>query len=347
MINISYNVDLRGYTTFGIDARATALVEYDSPDDLTRLFAPEPPAESPIDDIAWMHIGAGSNMLFCGAYDGAVLHSRITSVAERFVDGNKVRLTVGSGVVFDDLIARCVEKGYWGIENLSHIPGEAGAAAVQNVGAYGVEFADVARRVRCYDTVGKRFVDFDVAECDYGYRYSRFKGSDKGRYIVVEVEIELSLDRDPVLTYAPLNKLVDPTVAEVREAVIAVRKTKLPEVSEAGSAGSFFKNPVVDLTVVEQIRQATGLEPSCHMVAGPDGREMAKVSAAWLIDKAGLKGSRCGGAGLWPTQPLVIVNEGGATAADVVALEQKIVRTVDGRFGITLEPEVEHVGCGI
>ncbi len=337
MISLTTFSDLTSHNTFGLHATARMYIEYDSPEDLKELY------HKGLFKSQWIHIGAGSNLLFAVQnYDGAVLHSGIKNivVADSATPG-EIELTLGAGLVLDEVIADFSEQGYYGIENLSGIPGEVGAGAVQNVGAYGVEFADRIVAVHVFDTRTGETVIFDRERCRYGYRESLFKtGSDSGRYIVTHVRISLSRNMEPVLTYGSLSTLAHDTLPSViRGAVLAIRASKLPDPKEYGSAGSYFKNPVISPEAFDFACKMYGSEIPFHQTSSG----LMKVSAAWLIDRTGLKGERCGGAALWHSQPLVIYNAGNATASDVVKLQQIIVERVRERFGITLIPEVQRV----
>ena len=263
-----------------------------------------------------------------------------------------VLVSVGAGVIFDDFCAWAAKEGLWGVENLSYIPGEVGASAVQNIGAYGVEVKDVIRTVYCYDTVEEEFVHFDVAECRYGYRDSIFKDPEvKGRYVVTHVVFVLSRTPQPRLDYGHLKDAVAASMQEVtpgliRKVIIKIRKEKLPEPSVMGSAGSFFKNPVITVEHFKRIEAAAKAElgPDCKVPHYdlPDG--MVKVPAAWMIEQCGWKGRRSGGAAVYEKQPLVIVNyTGEAYPEEIVGLEKRVMASVKAKFDVDLHPEVEHV----
>ncbi|MCM1293272.1 MAG: UDP-N-acetylmuramate dehydrogenase [Bacteroides sp.] len=316
-------------------------IEYTSIDDL-------PQVAQLIRDVKHINIGSGSNMLFTGDFDGAVLHSAIKDTEWTLTDDEEksVIARIGAGVVFDELIERFAANGIWGAENLSGIPGEVGAAAVQNVGAYGVEACNLIRQVECYDLAENKFVTFDVGECQYGYRWSMFKRKDiHDRYIITYVVMKLSVKPNPKLEYGSIRKHLasdTPSVMELRDTIIKIRNEKLPSVDKIGSAGSFFKNPVVDRARFEEVQAIVGpsvVVPHYEVAGG------VKIPAAWLIDHCGLKGYSDGNAGVWESQPLVIVNRTGkATAGEILAVENKVISKVKNKFGITLHPEVEHVG---
>jgi UDP-N-acetylmuramate dehydrogenase len=324
--------------------KARCFMEYDSVADLVDIEFEE--LARPV-----LHIGGGSNLLFTDDFKGTVLHSKINFI-EILEDGSDVLVSVGSGVVFDDFCAWAAKEGLWGVENLSYIPGEVGASAVQNIGAYGVEVKDVIRTVYCYDTVEEEFVKFDVEECEYGYRDSVFKDPEvKGRYVVTHVVFALSRTPQPRLDYGHLRDAVmtagsELTPALIRRVIIKIRKEKLPEPSVMGSAGSFFKNPVITAEHFARMEAAAKAElGSDYKVPHydlPDGT--VKVPAAWLIEQCGWKGRRSGGAAVYDKQPLVIVNyTGDAYPEEIVGLERRIIASVKAKFDIDLHPEVEHV----
>lgn len=299
------------------------------------------------------HIGGGSNLLFTGDFPGTVLHSAIRHIEVISDSDDEVLVRVGAGVEFDKLCEWAAGRSLWGPENLSHIPGEAGAAAVQNIGAYGVEAKDIIREVRAFDLVSRRFLTFSVEECNYGYRDSFFKSPEgKDRYIITGIVFAFRRNGSPILEYGNLRETLlsrcpCPTPSDVRETIISIRRTKLPEVGEVGSAGSFFKNPVVSREVFGNVVRVSGRDEASvphYPVPGPGGEPWVKIPAAWLIDQCGWKGAVRGGAGVWPSQPLVIINASGeASPEEILALEECIRMSVSDRFGIVLSPEVEHI----
>ena len=346
MIRTEYYKDLTKMNTFGMKVKARCFIEYDSVVDLVDIEFGE--LARPV-----LHIGGGSNLLFTDDFKGTVLHSKINFIEIVEDDApteTKVYVSVGAGVVFDDFCAWAAKEGLWGVENLSYIPGEVGASAVQNIGAYGVEVKDVVRKVYCYDTQEEEFVNFDVEECGYGYRDSIFKRPEiKGRYIVTHVVFELSREPKPVLDYGHLRDAtsdVQVTPELIRKTIIKIRKEKLPEPSVKGSAGSFFKNPVVPMEHFLKIEAAAKAEhgPDCKVPHYdlPDG--MVKIPAAWMIEQCGWKGKRSGGAAVWDKQPLVIVNyTGEAYPEEIIGLEKRIIASVKAKFDVELHPEVDHI----
>ena len=337
------NYDLSSHNTFRMKVSCALYIEYESVAELQSLDYKALP--QPI-----MHIGAGSNLLFTKDFPGTVLHSKVQFL--KFVDMglDDVLVTAGAGVVFDDFVARMCKEGLWGAENLSLIPGEVGACAVQNIGAYGVEAKDIISGVVCLDTKDWSKTLFKVHECAYGYRDSMFKHQ-KGRYIVTSVLFRLSRKYSPKLEYGNIKAALegkDPealTPQMVRNAIIDIRNAKLPDPAKTGSAGSFFKNPVVPREHYEKIVALTSASSPGVTVPHydlPDGS--VKIPAAWLIDQLGFRGKRLGGAQVYEKQPLVIINaSGNAAPEEIIALEQSIVSKVSDTYGIELHPEVEHI----
>ena len=323
--------------TFGIEAHCRRFVEYETADELaevTRLLADTP-------HEPWLHIGGGSNLLFTKDFDGTILHSTIATF-ETIDKGNETLVRVGAGWNWDKLVAKTIELGLYGLENLSYIPGEAGASAVQNIGAYGSEAADTIRAVETVDLKSGEKRVFKADECEYGYRHSVFKTSLRGRYAVTHVHYALKKTFKPNFSYAALAREIaargkDPehvTAGEVREVVTAVRRAKLPDPQDVGSAGSFFMNPVVSQDCYEQV-----LAQHPDLTAYPTYPGV-KLPAGWLIARAGWKGYRRGDAGVYPHQALVLVNYGRATGQDIATLAADIQADVKAKFGVDIVPEV-------
>ena len=335
-MRIKFDYDLSSMNTFRMKVSCACFVEYESVAELEGLNFDKLPG--PL-----LHIGEGSNLLFTGDFPGTVLHSNIEYIKYVDVGLDEVPVMVGAGVNFDSFVAETCRHGLWGAENLSLIPGEVGAAAVQNIGAYGAEIKDIISGVVCYDLKERRKCRFKMSECGYGYRSSMFKEEgNKGRYVVTSVLFRLTRKASPRLEYKGLKEALNDTDGltpqKVREAVIGIRRSKLPDPEELGNAGSFFKNPVVSAEEFARISPDGGAP---HYLL-PDGS--VKLPAAWLIDSCGLKGAVHGGAAVYERQPLVIVNaSGGATPEDVLALERRIVDEVKSRYGVELHPEVEHI----
>lgn len=340
-MQIEYDLDIASLTTFGLHARAACLARYDNVAELKSLLS-DPRLPCPLKPI-----GEGSNLLFTTDFPGTLLISNDRQIEFAMLGGGRVRVEATAGVVMDSLIDDCCRRGLWGIENLSGIPGTVGASAVQNIGAYGVEVSEAIATVTTLDTATSDIVTFVPEELSYGYRTSRLKdGADRGRYIVLAVTYDLTTAPRPQLGYAHLRQLLPEDLSAitspmVRDAIISMRDAKLPQPSVTGSAGSFFKNPVITAEAFSLLESSN---PGVEIPHYTNSDGSIKVPAAWLIDQCGLKGVSVGGASVWHKQPLVIVNAtGNATPADVVTLEHKIIAAVSSRFGITLSPEAEHL----
>lgn len=344
MIDIIENKDITSLTTFGIPVKARYFAEYSSEKELLAISRREEFLNNEV-----LHIGGGSNLLFLNDFNGLVLHSTIKGIKEYRKDDDTVYAIAGAGEKWTDFVEWCLARNLAGVENLAHIPGEVGASAIQNVGAYGVEAKDVIHTVECFDTLSRKTVIFTNEECEFDYRDSLFKHDDvRGRYYVLRVSFKLNPDgKARHLDYGPLRSLEEklgrePSIREVAEEITEVRKNKLPEPGETGSAGSFFKNPVVSTHFYEKMK-----EEYPDMPGYPAGEGLTKLSAAWLIDHAGMKGYKIGGAEVYKKQPLVIVNAGDATAADVRRLADEVVLRVRSNFYVTLKPEVNFIDTSI
>ena len=320
--------------TFGIEAKANRWLEYRSEEELQRMI----PALQ-VDRV--LHVGGGSNLLFTRDFDGTVLHSGIRSVMPVAADAEHVWVRVGAAIVWDDFVAYAVANGWSGAENLSLIPGEVGASAVQNIGAYGVEAKDLIDTVECVNLKdGSRRV-FQNDECDYAYRSSIFKHALKGQYAVTYVTYRLSKQFVPHLEYGNLREQLDSvatlSAADVRRKIIEVRRSKLPDPKVLGNAGSFFMNPIVSREKFESLRAQYPQMPFYEVTGG------VKIPAGWMIEQCGWKGRTLGRAGVYEKQALILVNRGGATGEDVVRLCETIQHDVANRFGIDIYPEVNFI----
>ena len=344
MIDFQKDKDLSSLTTFGLPASASLFAEYDNVNDLIRIFRSEEYRSNEA-----LHIGGGSNLLFVDKFPGLILHSAIRGIKIYGSDPQRIFVIAGAGEKWTDLVRFTLDEGLAGLENLAGIPGEVGASPVQNVGAYGVEAGDRIFSVECFDTLTGKVVTIPAADCGFAYRTSRFKTEWRGRYFVLRVSFLLRRsDVAQSLDYGPLKNLTErlgrqPSPKEVAEEVLAIRNSKLPDPSEIGSAGSFFKNPVLDRYYFEQ--EIEGLHPEIprHEIKEKDGKEMVKLPAGWLIEHSGLKGERIGGAQVWPGQCLVIANTGDASVADVIGLADLVKKRVAENFNVVLEPEVQYV----
>ena len=332
--------DLSQRNTFGMKVSCRLYVEVSEPEDLLTLDFDSLPQPLFV-------MGGGSNLLFTKDFPGTVLHLCNKGChSERSEES--VLVTVGAGVVFDDFCAWAAAEGLWGPENLSLIPGEVGASAVQNIGAYGVEAKDIIDTVHAFDRSARAFVDIPGADCAYGYRTSRFKTDWKGRYLITAVTFRLSTTPNPKLDYGGVRRALgdrEPSPKVIRETIIDIRRQKLPDPEEIGSAGSFFCNPVIDREHFERIVAIAKAENGPdYEVPHYDVGDRVKVPAAWMIDQCGFKGMRLGGAQVYPKQPLVIVNaSGSASPEDILGLQQRIIDTIDAKYGIRIFPECEFV----
>ncbi len=332
MFNVT-DYSLLAHNTFGIDAKCGRFVEYSTVEEACKIacMLVEP----------YLLIGAGSNLLLTQDFDGTVVHSSIKGVEPQ----QNSRIRCGSGEIWDEVVAWCVDHGYYGAENLSLIPGEVGASAVQNIGAYGAEVKDLIVSVEAVEIGTGKLCVFSREECQYGYRDSRFKHEWKNKYLITHVVYQLTNDDSKKTTeYGNIRSELErrgiehPTAAELREVVIAIRESKLPDPKEMGNAGSFFMNPVVSREKFEALLAQYPDMPHYYIDADHE-----KIPAGWMIDQCGWKGRSLGRAGVHDKQALVLVNRGGATGADIVALCQQIQHDVREKFGIDIHPEVNII----
>lgn len=333
MIRDFQEINLTLRNSFHVEQRARRLIEFETEQELMALFRRER-------FDRWMVLSGGNNILFTQDYDGVILCPVAEQIELLGEEQGRVRVRVGAGREWDELVAWAVERGLWGIENLSLIPGKAGAAPVQNIGAYGAEAKDVIRRVRFYDVEADAMRTLEREECRFGYRESIFKQELKGRVVITEIEIELTREANPRLGYGDVEREVErlggATLRNIREAICTIRRSKLPDTAVLGNAGSFFKNPVVERAVAEELLTRYPDMPH-YATADP---ERVKLAAGWLIDRAGLKGYRAGRVGVHERQALVLVNHGGATGAEVIELAHKVQAEVKKQFGVDLDTEV-------
>ncbi len=333
MTQVFEHVDLTGRNSFHVKQHAARLVEFETAEELRALFAGGAPER-------WTVLAGGNNILFTRDYDGLL----VTPVSQRIAlldeCGGEVRVRVDAGVEWDDLVEWAVRHELWGIENLSLIPGKAGAAPVQNIGAYGREAKDVIRRVEMYCVESGSMLTLDAAHCEFGYRESIFKHALKGRVVITAIEIGLSRTPQPHLGYGDVEREVEArggaTLRNIRDAIIAIRQAKLPDTAVLGNAGSFFKNPSVELSVAERLQAEW---PEMPLYPSQEAGK-AKLAAGWLIDRAGMKGYREGSVGVHERQALVLVNHGGATGSEVIALARKVQAAVRDKFDVEIDTEV-------
>lgn len=325
------------HNTFGMDVRTAHFVEYESVEELC-AFLKQKNYELPL-----LHIGRGSNLLFSGDYQGTVLHSLIKGYEVVSETSDTVDVRVGAGEVWDDFVAYTVQKNLYGAVNLSLIPGEVGASAVQNIGAYGVEAKDLIVSVDTVCVSTGELRQFSNGECCYAYRKSIFKQELKGKYIVTHVTYRLS--KVPVwhLDYGNIRTELDKascplTLDNLRRIIIRIREEKLPDPAQMGNAGSFFMNPVIPKKQFADLQSIYTDMPSY-----PAGEDCVKVPAGWMIDRCGWKGKSLGRAGVHARQALVLVNLGGATGKEIMALAEAVVASVKEKFGIDIHPEVNYI----
>lgn len=343
MMNITPDAPLRPLNTFGIEAKARVLITYDSEAALQEALSTirrDYPA------LPVLHIGGGSNLLFLSDYKGIVLKSDLKGIRVVSETADEVLVEVGSGEVCDAFIAETISRGWYGMENLSLIPGQVGAAAVQNIGAYGVEACDVIHEVSGICLADGTARTWQQSECGYGYRESIFKGELWGKYAITRVTFRLSKRFAPKLQYGGLVKAIEQagltqeslTARQLRDIIIGIRQAKLPDPAVQGNAGSFFKNPVVAADKAEHLLQQY---PGMPHYPAPDGQ--VKLAAGWLIEQAGWKGKNLGHATVHDKQALVLVNKGGATGQEIADLCEAVRADVKAQFGIELSPEVNFI----
>lgn len=338
---------LLNHNTFGMNVKARRYVEYDSEAELKDLI---PTLSGEV-----LHMGGGSNLLFQGDYAGTVLHSAIKGIEVVDETADEVLVRVGAGEVWDDFVAWAVAQGYGGVENLSLIPGEVGASAVQNIGAYGVEAKDVIALVEAIDLSNGQKRVFGTEECDYTYRQSIFKKQLKGKYAITYVTYRLQKQPQLKLDYGNLRAVLGEngqqttddgqqttdngrrTIGDVRQAIIDIRNAKLPDPKVQGNAGSFFMNPVVSREKFLSIQKDYPTMPYYEVEGG------VKIPAGWMIDQCGWKGKSLGRAGVHDKQALVLVNLGGATSDEIITLCNTICKDVHEKFGIDIHPEVNFI----
>lgn len=337
MTGVQHNLSLKDHNTFGIDVRAALFASTENTEQLTRLLE-----EYDTGNLPFLVIGEGSNILFKNDFKGLVLNPRFRGIELLEEDDRQVLVRVGAGENWDSWVHHATMEGWFGLENLSLIPGSVGSAPIQNIGAYGVEMKDCFAWLDAWDLQQKRLVRLQKQECGFGYRSSIFKTDARGRYIISHVAFRLKKAPDLKLGYGPVKKAFSlsrgSTPMDLRKVIISIRNQKLPDPELYGNAGSFFKNPLVDMTIFKCIRVEYRDIPNY-----PDTENRVKIPAAWLIEKSGWKGKRMGNVGTWPTQPLVIVNLGSATGQEIFDFSEQIRNDIDRKFGVYLEREVNVV----
>jgi UDP-N-acetylmuramate dehydrogenase len=324
---------LKEHNTFGIDAKCSRFLEYESIEEAQTIAGILREAATP-----YIIIGGGSNLLLTKDYEGIVVHSRLMGISKTG------RVSCGSGETWDDVVAYCIGHGLYGMENLSLIPGDVGASAVQNIGAYGAEAKDLIVEVEAVEIASGSLVTIPGEDCGYGYRQSKFKHEWKNKYLITHVTYQLSTTFVPHLDYGNIRAelerkgIENPTAQQVRDTIIEIREAKLPDPKVTGNAGSFFMNPIVSREKYEQLAKQYESMPHYEVDA-----DHIKIPAGWMIDQCGWKGKSLGRAGVHDKQALVLVNRGGATGAEIVTLCETIQADVKAKFGIDIYPEVNII----
>ena len=336
-MKIEENYSLKEHNTFHLSVKARWFIEYCNEEELCRILHDEY-----FQECMSLHIGSGSNLLFLNDYNGIILHSAIRGIAVVEETDDAVLLHVGAAEKWDGVVAYAVARGWSGVENLSFIPGEVGAAAVQNIGAYGTEVKVVIETVEAFNQLSFEKKIFSNQECCYSYRSSFFKNENNDPHIVTYVNIRLRKHFQFNLSYKELQKELlpfdNPDLQAVRDAVILLRRRKLPDPEMLGNAGSFFMNPVITVAHFESLKDKY---PNIPFYTVDDGQ--VKLSAGWLIEQCGFKGKSHGSVGVYEKQALVLVNLGNATGDEIAMVAESIRMAVNDRFGIMLMPEVKYV----
>jgi len=338
-MTIYENASLRKYNTFGLDYSADKLILLNTEKECVSLFSGKIQWKKPL-----LILGSGSNILFTSDFKGTILYPEMKGIKIEEKGKDTVVVSAGAGLNWDEFVSWTVTKGYGGLENLSLIPGNVGATPIQNIGAYGVEVKDLIVRVRAINTNDASTRIFSNSECEFGYRNSVFKNKEKGRYLVTRVYYRLNLNQVLNLGYGSLmeevNKLGKVSLQNVRQGVINIRRSKLPDPELTGNAGSFFKNPVTSCSFADSLKNKFP-----EMPLYDDNIGYKKIAAGWLIDQCGWKGKRMGNAGVHDKQALVLINYGKATGKEIYDLSAEIKKSVHEKFGIDLEREVEIVNA--
>ena len=334
------NVNLQPFNSFGFNAVAKLFVEINDIDELRQLIeTPEFKTEKRL------ILSGGNNILLTSDFfDGIVILMNNKGIKTIFEDGDDLIVRAQAGEDWPEFVRQMVAQGLHGVENLAHIPGKVGAAPVQNIGAYGMELKDSFLQCQAINLSTGEIQVFTNEACRFGYRESIFKHELKGQYIITSVDFQLSkqgelkLEYGNIKSYLTEHGMEHPSLQQLHDAICAIRDAKLPDVKELGSAGSFFKNPVINIEQFEALQRQFPDIP--HY---PDAEGMVKVPAGWLIEKAGWKGWRDDHVGVYEKQALVLVHYGGGKGQDIVGLARKIQESVEKKFGIQITPEVNFV----
>jgi len=331
------NVDLKPYNTFGISVKSDYFAAFQDVSSLSALLKENSGKTITI-------LGGGSNVLFTKDYEGLILRNEIKGKEVVKEDNNSVLVKAGAGENWHEFVLYCIKNNWGGIENLSLIPGSVGASPMQNIGAYGVEIKDIFHELEAFNIETGKLETFSHSQCEFGYRESVFKRALKGKYVITTVTYRLSKNHELNTSYGAINSeleakgIKNPTIKDVSDAVIAIRRSKLPDPKQIGNAGSFFKNPVVKQSVLNKIREK---HPEVPFYPIDDNH--VKLPAGWLIDTAGWKGKRIDNHGVHSKQALVLVNYDDATGKEIYALSQEILDDIQEKFGVLLEREVNIV----
>lgn len=336
-MRIEENYSLLAYNTFHLPVKARWFMEYENEEELGRIVRDEY-----FQECISLHIGCGSNLLFINDYRGIILHSQIKGIQLMEENEDTALLRIGAAEIWDDVVACAVSKGWGGIENLSNIPGAAGAAAIQNIGAYGVEIKDVIESVEAYNQFSFEKRIFTKEECQYGYRYSFFKNEHNEPHIVTHILIRLNKKPVYALQYGELKETLAGypaiTLSHIREAVIAIRKEKLPDPGIIGNAGSFFTNPFI---TEQHFNKLKAQYPD--MPYYPASNNQIKIPAAWLIEQCGFKGKNHGQVGVYGKHALALTNLGNANGHEIALVAESIRSAIKERFDVELTPEVKYI----
>ena len=339
MYDIQENISLKEYNTFGLEANARYFCEINSKEDLIKLISSDLFKKS-----KYLILGGGSNILLTSDYDGLVIKNNICG--QEIIEENEafVKIRSYSGNVWHKLVIYCVNNGWGGIENLSLIPGSVGAAPMQNIGAYGVELKNVFESLEAIELSTGKLKTFSKADCKFEYRQSIFKNKLKDKFFIYSINLKLSKSPDINTSYGAIKdtlkemKISDPGIKDVSNAVISIRRSKLPDPIVLGNSGSFFKNPIIENDFYNKIKKTYP-----NIVGYPNGETHTKVAAGWLIEQCGFKGKRVGNTGSHKDQALVLVNYGNAKGEEIWSLAKNIKKSVKETFGIDIDPEVNII----
>tara|TARA_B110000879_G_C11137642_1_gene498827 strand:- start:822 stop:1838 length:1017 start_codon:yes stop_codon:yes gene_type:complete len=338
-MNVLENYPLKKFNTFGINVKSKYLVEVNSTEEILEIIESEK-----FKNFKKLVLGGGSNVLFTKDYNGLIILNKIKGKKVTYQDADSVKLLVGAGENWHELVMYTVEKGWGGIENLSLIPGNTGTAPMQNIGAYGVEIKDTFVELEALEISTGKIEKFNKEKCKFAYRESIFKNEKKNQYIILNITLELNKNPKLSVNYGEIkndlkNKNIHlPTIKDVSEAIISIRKRKLPDPKKIGNSGSFFKNPVVNFNKLKKLK-----EKHPNIVNYPINKNEFKIAAGWMIEKAGWKGKTINNYGVHKNQSLVLVNYGDAKGIEIYNLSKKIIVDIEEKFGISLVREVNII----